>query len=616
MDRVVKIGGAAGFFADSGLNVPQLLDAGVDYLVFDALAESVMGRLATQAKGDPEGGWVRRFLDAQIGPYLHEIARRGVKVVSNAGGLNPAACAEAIRKCVASEGLTLKVAAVEGDNLTGRVEDFARLDLKDMRSGTPLRAMLDEADEVLSFTAYVGAFPVADALAGGADIVVTGRAVDTAPTLGALIHEFAWGPEDYDLLAGGMAAAHLLECGSAAIGGAFTDWRDVPGWEDMGYPIAECRADGTSVITKPPGAGGLVKVGSVSEQILYEVDDVSAYVVPDVVCDWTQLQLTEAGPDRVQLSGAKGLPRTPTYKACLTYNDGWKAVCAYPVYGRDAAQKGRRMAEAILARGSNLLRQRNLGEWRRSCIEIIGAESAFGAGASAAAQGVREVIARVAVDHESREAAEMFSAEALPFIAHVAGAGSPVQGGVSAIQRLGSFLIEKAMVPLTISDGQGARPARVATDGEPLRRRLLTPPELAEGAALDASVSLLDIAWVRSGDKGDLVNIAVIAREPGFLPYITAALTTDRVAGWFAHLFNEGARRRVERQYAPGLQAFNFVLHECMGGGLASNLRLDSAGKGFGQVLLEIPIPVTRQIEARVRGGTGAAQPPVLEPLK
>jgi hypothetical protein len=600
MDKVVRIGGAAGFFADSGLNVPQLLDAGVDYLVFDALAESVMGRLATQAKGDPEGGWMRRFLDAQIGPYLHEIARAGVKVVSNAGGLEPAACAAAIRSRIASEGLSLKVAAVEGDNLTARVEEFAALDLADMRSGTSLRAMLDAADEVLSFTAYVGAFPIAQALADGADIVVTGRAVDTAPTLGALIHEFGWGPEDYDLLAGGMAAAHLLECGSAAIGGTFTDWRDVPGWEDMGYPIAECRADGSTVITKPPGAGGLVTVGSVSEQVLYEVDDVSAYVVPDVVCDWTELQLTQVGPDRVRLSGARGFPRTPTYKACLTYNDGWKAVCAYPVYGRDAAQKGRRMAETILVRGSKLLRQRNLGEWRRTCIEIVGAESAFGAGASAAALGVREVIARIAVDHEDRDAAEMFSAEALPFIAHVAGAGSPVQGGVTAIQRLGSFLVEKSMVPLTVSDGRGSKPAQVSSEGEALRRRQHTPPDLPDGADLAASVSLLDLAWVRSGDKGDLANISVIAREPEFLPYITAALTTDAVAEWFAHLFNPGAQGRVERQYAPGLRALNFVLYECMGGGLASNLRLDSAGKGLGQLLLEIPVPVTRQVEARV----------------
>jgi hypothetical protein len=599
-EKLVRIGGAAGFFADSALSVPQLLAAGVDYLVFDALAESVMGGLARQMRADPEGGWVKRFLDAQIGPHLREISRTGTKVISNAGGLNPRACAEAIRRRVAEEGLALTVAAVEGDNLTPHLVDFASLGFKDMYTGRPLAEMQEAADEALSFTAYTGAFPIAQALGLGADIVVTGRAVDTAPTLGALIHAFGWGPDDFDQLAGGMVAGHLLECGTAAVGGTFTDWRDVPGWADMGYPIAECRADGSLVITKPAGTGGLVSVGSVSEQILYEVSDIGAYFAPDVVCDWTDLRIEPAGADRVRLSGARGLSRTGTYKACLTYDDGWRAAFAYPVLGVEAAAKAERLAQAMLQRSCDLLRQRNLGEWRRTCVEVIGAEASYGSHAASQRRGAREVICRVAVDHEAREAVQLFAEEASPFIAHVVGASMPLQASVGPVQQLGSFLIDKALVPLTISFGDNRRPAVVPTQGD--YEPSITPHKIPPAPATDASptVPLIALAWVRSGDKGDLFNVSVIARKAAFLPYLAQALTPAAVARWYAHVFNPGAAAKVERQYAPGFHALNLILHEAVGGGLSSNLKFDGPGKGIGQQLLDFPVPVSPAIAAEV----------------
>jgi hypothetical protein len=604
MDRVVRIGGAGGFFSDSALNVPQLIQAGVDYLVFDSLSESVMGRLGPQAASDPNGGWLGRFLDAQIGPFLGEIAQRRVKVISNAGGANPSAAAAAIRKRIAAEGLALKVAAVEGDDLTARGQDFAGLNLREMHTGRPMAEALAEADAVRSFTAYTGGFPIAQALAAGADIVVAGRCVDTAPALGALIHEFGWGPDDFDRLAAGTALGHLLECGSASVGGTFTDWREVGGWDDMGYPIVEAHADGSGVLTKPPGTGGLVSVAAVSEAILYEVRDVAAYIVPDVVCDWSHLSLTQDGPDRVRISGARGLPRTATYKACLTYADGWRATVATPIVGVEAVQKAERLAEAMLARAARLLRLRNLGEWRRTCVEIVGAESAYGPRAASAAAAIREVVCRVAVEHDAREAVEMFNDEALPFIAHVTGVTMPMQANVVPVQKLASFLIDKSEVELFVSTEEGRERARVPADGQAPPSRLHPPPPLPEGTDLSASVPLLALALVRSGDKGDLANLGVVARRPEFVPYIAHSLTPDAVGGWYAHLFNDpAAAPRVERQFAPGLSAFNFILHEIMGGGLSANLRYDAPGKGLGQLLLDIPIPVPRELERRLTAG-------------
>jgi Acyclic terpene utilisation family protein AtuA len=305
----VRIGGGAGFMMDSALAVPQLLRAGVDVIILDYLAEGAMGLFGRMKQADPATGFSSDFLTVHIGPHLADIAARKVKIVANAGAVNPEALVAALRKQIAAQGLALTVASIAGDDLMHRLGDFA--DRVDMFTGKPFPKA-----GVHSANAYLGAFPIAKALADGADIVITGRVVDSALALGPLINHFGWGPTEWDKLAGGTVAGHLIECGAQATGGTFTDWQDVDDWANIGSPIAECFADGSCIITKPEGTGGLVSFGTVAEQLLYEVSDPQAYFVPDVTCDLTTVRLSDEGRNRIRVLGATGYPPPDTLKAC------------------------------------------------------------------------------------------------------------------------------------------------------------------------------------------------------------------------------------------------------------------------------------------------------------
>src|SRR4051812_31882198 len=296
----VRLGCWAAFWGDTTEAVDQLLDgAELDYLISDYLSEITMALLARARSKDPSAGYVPDAIRV-IAPRLKDIHARGIKVVTNAGALNPEAAAQAFRDAAQEAGVPLRVAAVTGDDLLPQLERLHAAGAKDMFTGEPLPA------KPMTINAYLGARPIAAALAAGADIVVTGRSVDSASTLGPLLHEFGWADTDYDLLSAGTLAGHVVECGPQCTGGNFTDWDTVPGWSDMGFPIAECHPDGTAVITKPAGSGGLVSTATVSEQILYEIGDPGAYVMPDVLCDWRQVHLEQVGEHRVRVSGAKG----------------------------------------------------------------------------------------------------------------------------------------------------------------------------------------------------------------------------------------------------------------------------------------------------------------------
>ncbi|MEL6875939.1 MAG: acyclic terpene utilization AtuA family protein, partial [Pseudomonadota bacterium] len=320
-DKIVRIGGASGFWGESDMAVPQFLSAGksglaLDYIVFDYLAEITMSIMARARAKDPELGYAVDFVTAVIKPHIAEIARQGVKLISNAGGTNPQACAEAVRAVIAEAGLDLTVAVVTGDDLTERAAEFA--ERTEMFSGQSF----PEAESIASINAYLGAFPIAEALNQGADIIITGRCVDSAVTLSACIHEFGWSRDDLDQLAGASLAGHILECGPQATGGNFTDWESVAdSMDNAGYPVAEIVADGSFVATKPEGTGGVVNIGTIGEQMLYEIGDPQAYMLPDVVCDFSAVTLGQTGPDRVTVAGAKGYPAPDSYKTCATWSD-------------------------------------------------------------------------------------------------------------------------------------------------------------------------------------------------------------------------------------------------------------------------------------------------------
>ncbi|MDB5394043.1 MAG: hypothetical protein JWM91_1549 [Rhodospirillales bacterium] len=591
-DRVIRIGGATGFRVDSLIAVPQLLGAHkLDYLVFDFLAEGSMGGFGQSAVSDPAGGFAADFIQFYLTPYLHEILAKGIKVVANAGALNPRGCAAAIEHAAAKLGLAPRVAAVEGDDLRPRIDALRTAGHRDMFSGA---AFPDEA--ILSVNAYLGGFPIAAALAKGADIVVTGRVVDSALAVGPLIHEFGWKFDDYDRLAAGTVAGHLLECGAQVTGGTYTDWRDVPDWSNIGYPIAECRADGTFTITKPPGTGGLVSVGTVAEQLLYEVSDPAAYFVPDVTADFSTVELEADGANRVVVSGARGFPPTATYKVCVTYEDGWRAIALQPIIGIDAPAKAERQADALFDRTRRMLADRNLGEWRSTYLEVLGAEASYGG--RARRQDAREVIARLVVDHDEKRAAELFAREQSSSITTMS-VGTSIGLGVSVspIVNLFSFLLPKDEVTMSVAIADDSFIVHVPTSGD-YRPAARAPSEDSPPPGLNdaTEVPLIRLAIGRSGDKGDLFNVAVIARLPDYLPYIRAALTPAAVADWFGHVFGQGAAGRVDRFEVPGIHGLNFVVHEALGGGITSSPRLDKVAKTMAQQLLEFPIPVPRHL--------------------
>lgn len=583
--RVVRIGCGGGFWGDSAEGPAQLVHAGgLDYLVMDYLAEITMSLLARAKAKRPELGYATDFVDA-LRPLLPAIATQGIKVVCNAGGVNAPACRVALEAAIAEAGVALRVAAVTGDDLLPRIEALRAAGVRELDGDAPLPA------RPWSANAYLGATPIAAALAAGADIVVTGRCVDSALALGPLMHEFGWREDDYDLLAAGSLVGHLIECGTQCTGGLFTDWETVPGWEDMGFPIAECTADGSCVITKPPGTGGLVTPATVAEQLVYEIADPAHYALPDVDCDFSQVRLGVDGTGRVRVEGARGRPPSPHYKASVTYQDGWRATATMMIGGRDAAPKARRVAEAILARTRRLFAQRGWEDYRAVSVEVLGAETTYGPHARHG--DTREVILKIGVAHPERDPLELFAREIFPSATAMSQGLTGFAGGRPSAQpvvRLFSCLVDKRLPTVAVEIGDRAAPVAVPP-GTPVART--EPAPAASGPTMEAgpdavTIPLVRLAHGRSGDKGDSVNIGILARAPRFLPLLRAQLTPEAVGRYFAHLVDGP----VTRYEWPGLDGFNFVLERALGGGGVASLRHDPQGKAYAQMLLDFPLAV------------------------
>lgn len=582
---IYRIGGGGGFMVDSITAVPQLLGAGVDAIIMDFLAEGAMGLFGRMRAADPSAGYAADFVTRYIGPHLDEIARRGTKIVSNAGGVNPLGLARRLRDEIAKRGLNLKVAAVAGDCLMDRAGEFAGIKALEGDDVMP-------ESGVTSINAYLGGFPIAAALAEGADIVVTGRVVDSALALGLLIDRFGWKEDQWDLVAAGTLVGHLIECGAQATGGTYTDWDQVEGWDRIGFPIAECHADGTCVITKAEGTGGMVTVGTVAEQLLYETTDPQAYIVPDVVCDFTAVTMTQQGKDRVLVAGMKGHPRTPTLKVCATFDQGWRVTSYQPVIGPRAVAKARKQAEAHFDRGATLLRERNMPGFLNKEAILIGSGESVGARAPDP-DSVMEVLLKISADFETQQSAGVFAYELHAQMCGMAPGTSIVPfAGISPVLHMVAFLIPRESVTALIDLDGTPRPCPdKGPAGVPLAIDS-RPPAPSAPAATGERVPLEKIAFTRSGEKGETVNVGVIARDSAQLAAIRAALTPAAVADWFAHLFADPAKARVTVYDLPGLNAINLVLEGALPGGINASSRLDSAAKSVGQQLLPFPVAV------------------------
>jgi hypothetical protein len=588
--RIVRIGGASGFWGDTSEGTRQLIHhGGLEYLVLDYLAEVTMSILARLKEKNAELGYATDFVTQVIRPYGAELANRQIKVVVNAGGLNPISCMNAVQQELVRQGVTLRVAAVTGDDLSANADAWRGAGVTEMFSEKPL------ADSLLTANAYLGAFPIAKALAEGADIVITGRCADSALVLGPLIHEFGWSPEDYEELAGGSLAGHILECGTQCTGGFASDWRAFSAtWAEIGFPIAECRDNGSFVVTKPTGTGGGVTVGSVTEQVTYETGDPRSYLLPDVVCDWSHVSVTQVAPDRVEVSGARGRSPTATYKVSATYQDGYRCTATLLIRGRQAAEKARGVANAILQRTRSIFLREEIGDYEEVSIEVIGAEDAYGA--HARTTHTREVLLKVGVRHATQNALDIFAREIFPVATSTVQGVAGVSGGrpkVQPVVRLFSFLWPKQSTHV-----------QVLVDDRTVEVKCYVPSVEKYSAPLEEvaviSVACRDeeriklplstLAYARSGDKGDISNIAVIARRPEYLSVIREQLTTEAVRAHFSHL----VKGQVTRFDWPGLHALNFLLYEALGGGGTASLRYDPQGKAHAEILLDLEVDVPK----------------------
>ncbi len=587
MSKTVRIGCASAFWGDTCTAAAQLVHGGaLDYLVFDYLAEVTMSILAGARMKDPQAGYATDFVEV-LTPLLAGLQRQGIRVISNAGGIHPQACAAALQAACDHAQVPLKIAVLLGDDVQPQLKNLHGI--TDMFDGTSLPPVC------VSANAYLGAPGIAQALALGADIVITGRVVDSAVVSAALVHEFGWSWHDYDRLAQAALAGHIIECGAQCTGGNFTDWRDVPDYEHIGFPIVEVSADGQFTVNKVDGSGGLISELSVAEQLLYEIGDPRAYVLPDVICDFSQVKLQQQGKHQVRLHGAKGLPPTDRYKVSATYPDGFRCTASCLIAGIDAVAKAERVSQAIIGKTAELFSQRGWAPFTDVNIELLGSEATYGAHGQR--HDTREVVVKLAVRHPSKQALVLFAREIAQAATGMAPGLTGIVGGrptVYPLIRLFSFLIDKSACDLSIH-WQGERHTCVL----PAAQALVTPtapidPPKPTGRA-DASVALVKLAVARAGDKGNHSNIGVIARAPEYLPWIAETLTPEVVVDWMRHVLDP-VHGRVERWYLPGSHSLNFLLENALGGGGIASLRIDPQGKAFAQQLLEIPIAVPQHI--------------------
>ena len=548
----VRIGNCSGFYGDRLAAMREMLTGGdLDYLTGDYLAELTMLILARDRAKSPDRGYAKTFL-AQLEDCLGTALDRGVRIVANAGGLNPAGLAIAVRELAERLDLSVNVAHVEGDDLVGRAEELG--------FGAPLAA-----------NAYLGAWGIADCLRNGADVVVTGRVTDASVIVGPAAAHFGWARTDYDALAGAVAAGHVIECGAQATGGNYAFFTEIADLTHPGFPLAEIHADGSSVITKHPGTSGAVTVGTVTAQLLYEISG-ARYANPDVTLRVDTVELSDAGPDRVQISGVKGEPPPPSLKVSLNSIGGFRNEMALVLTGLDIEEKAelvrRQLETSLKVKPAEM-------EWTLARTDHADADT------EEAASALLRCVVR---DRDPEPVGRQFSSAAVELaLASYPGfhaTSPPGQGQVYGVFTPG--YVDAAAVPHVAVHVDGRR-TEIAPAAETLALAPVPPFALPEPLPFGETrrVPLGLIAGARSGDKGGSANVGVWVRSRAHWRWLAHALTVDKLR----ELLPETADLPVTRHVLANLWAVNFVIDGILGQGVAYQARFDPQAKGLGEWL-------------------------------
>jgi hypothetical protein len=586
----IKIANCGGFWGDDPTAARRQVRGGpIDYLVMDYLAEVTMAILQKQRSKDPSSGYARDFL-VQLRDVLVPAVEGGIRIITNAGGVNPKACGAAVERLAAELGVAdrVKVAVIDGDDIFPSLQEVVESgeQLVHMDTGRPLREAIDT---VLSANVYVGAAPIVKALDMGANVIVAGRVTDTGVTLAPMIHEFGWAADDWDRLAAGIVAGHIIECGTQCTGGNFTDWQTVPEFANIGYPIVEASSAGAFVVTKHPGTGGIVNVHTVSEQLLYEMG-APAYLSPDCIAHFDSIRLSDDGPDRVRVTGIKGDPPPERLKVAVSYAEGYRAVGRVLVSGPHALTKAEKARDIFwqAAGGTDF--------YDHTLTQFVGWDAAP-APLSSSEPG--EVLLQFSARDLDRAKIETHFAPMVVgrLLGSVPGFTIPSdQGRPRASEVVGHWpaLISRDRVQCRVQVGDDTylvandACAYSAIPDGPGQREAASFSGVGAAGGETVTVPLLRLCLGRSGDKGDTANIGVIARSPAIYEWILHNLTADVVKQHFKGV----CLGEVERFALDNLQAMNFLLHESLGGGGTLSLRFDAQGKTFAQFLLGMAVEV------------------------
>ena len=598
--KVIRIANASGYWGDDPDALQrQVMGGHVDYISMDFLAEVTMSIMQKQKRRNPEMGYATDFL-TMLRPVLSEVVKKNICVISNAGGVNPFACAKAIAELATELQVKTKIVIVHGDGILESLDDLCAqgISFTNMENGADFTQVQGQVE---SANVYFGAQAVVSALHLQPNIVVCGRVTDTGITLAPMIYEFGWRYDEWDKLASGIVAGHLLECGSQVTGGNFTDWHKVQRFTPMGYPIAEVQEDGVFTITKHKQDGGLVTIDTVREQLFYEMGDPKNYISPDVVCDFTALQLKQDGADRVVVTGARGRAVTASYKVSICYRDGYKATGTIAICGDDAVNKAKKFAEIFW--------QRCQIPFAEKLTEYFGWNACHRSLTSATE--AEEILLRLSVRSSSHEHIKKF-AKLVPALILSGPAGVSIVGGAPKVQEIVSYwsaLIPKTAISPCVSVWGGDKQSAVVeivhlveekqtkSQAEQVAKHTSVEDEQTVHADGEHFVTLKQLCLARSGDKGDAVNIGVMARSEEIYAFLEAYLSAQRIKNHFRD-FCQG---EVKRYTLPNLLGFNFILEKALAGGGTKSLRVDAQGKTLAQALLRQKVGVPKQLYQQIK---------------